>query len=233
MTFNRDARYFHILDVDILYINLDTQPERNQEFLSELFDHGFSQNRLHRVSGILNDYKDGFDSYIKALKQGLRLGKPFVIVEDDLKINQMPGPIFLSAPGFPVISAMSLSLSRYGVFDHCNFIGEFRTSYNYVIKANIQHPDIFRIFNMIVGNSVYYHDLFYVEWLINHLEDFYRAKNYISIQTESTYKTKAGMPFDAMLAFTQPFTFFTALKIPIFYHPGELEEVTRFNLSDI
>jgi hypothetical protein len=41
------------------------------------------------------------------------------------------------------------------------------------------------------------------------------------------------MAFDAILAFTQPFTFFTALKIPIFYHPGELEEVTRFNLSDI
>mgnify|MGYP003659921550 FL=1 len=224
---------FNILDVDILYINLDIQPERNQEFLSEMFNHGFSQHRLHRVSGILNDYKDGFDSYIKALKQGLSLGKPFAIVEDDLKINQIPSPIFLSAPGFPTVSAMSLSLSRYGVFDHCNFIGEFRTSYNYVIKANIEHPDIFRIFNMLVGLSVYYHDLSYVEWLIHHLEYWYRTKNYISPQTKSTYETKAGMPFDAILAFAQPVTFFTALKIPIFYHPGELEEVTRFNLSDI
>jgi hypothetical protein len=224
---------FNILDVDILYINLDIQPERNQEFLSEMFNHGFSQNRLHRVSGILNDYKDGFDSYIKALKQGLSLGKPFVIVEDDLKINQIPSPIFLSAPGFPTVSAMSLSLSRYGVFDHCNFIGDFRTSYNYVIKANIQNPDMFRIFNMIVGNSVYYHDLLYVESLINHLECFYRTKNYISPQTKSTYKCDVPIPFDAIIAFTQPVTFFTALKIPIFYHPGELEPITRFNLSDI
>tara|TARA_R110000772_G_scaffold67482_1_gene149839 strand:- start:3 stop:683 length:681 start_codon:yes stop_codon:yes gene_type:complete len=224
---------FNILDVDILYINLDIQPERNQEFLSEMFNHGFSQHRLHRVSGILNDYKDGFDSYIKALKQGLSLGKPFAIVEDDLKINQIPSPIFLSARGFTGVSAMSLALSRYGVLDHCNFIGEFSTRYDYVIKANIEHPDIFRIFNMLVGLSVYYHDLSYVEWLINHLEYWYRNKNYISPQTKSTHKTEAGMAFDAILAFTQPFTFFTALKIPIFYHPGELEEVTRFNLSDI
>jgi hypothetical protein len=224
---------FNILDVDILYINLDIQPERNQEFLSEMFNHGFSQNRLHRVSGILNDYKDGFDSYIKALKQGLSLGKPFAIVEDDLKINQIPSPMLLSAQGFTEVSAMSLSLSRYGVLDHCNFIGEFSTGYDYVIKANIEHPDIFRIFNMIVGNSVYYHDLSYVEWLIHHLEYWYRTKNYISPQTKSTHKSKVGMPFDAILAFTQPVTFFTALKIPIFYHPGELEEVTRFNLSDI
>jgi hypothetical protein len=224
---------FNILDVDILYINLDIQPERNQEFLSEMFNHGFSQNRLHRVSGILNDYKDGFDSYIKALKQGLSLGKPFAIVEDDLKINQIPSPMLLSAQGFTEVSAMSLSLSRYGVLDHCNFIGEFSTGYDYVIKANIEHPDIFRIFNMIVGNSVYYHDLSYVEWLIHHLEYWYRTKNYISPQTKSTHKSKVGMPFDAILAFTQPVKFFTALKIPIFYHPGELEEVTRFNLSDI
>ena len=224
---------FNILDVDILYINLDIQPERNQEFLSEMFNHGFSQNRLHRVSGILNDYKDGFDSYIKALKQGLSLGKPFAIVEDDLKINQIPSPMLLSAQGFTEVSAMSLSLSRYGVLDHCNFIGEFSTGYDYVIKANIEHPDIFRIFNMIVGNSVYYHNLSYVEWLIHHLEYWYRTKNYISPQTKSTHKSKVGMPFDAILAFTQPVKFFTALKIPIFYHPGELEEVTRFNLSDI
>jgi hypothetical protein len=31
----------------------------------------------------------------------------------------------------------------------------------------------------------------------------------------------------------QPTTFFAALKIPAFYHPGELEYVTRFDLTSI
>lgn len=225
---------FDIFNVDIFYINLDTQPHRNIEFLAEMFRHNISPNRLHRVSGVVNNYKDGFDSYIKALKAGLSLGKPFVIVEDDLKINHIPGPIILTPPTFPVVSAMSLSLSRYGVFDHSNYYGPFGTSYNYVIKADLQHPDMVRVFNMIVGNAVYYHDLFYVEWLINHLEEFYRKKSYISPQTKSTYVVyDTIIPFDAILAFTQPTVLFTALKNPIFYHPGELEEVTRFYLNGI
>jgi len=99
---------FNILDIDILYINLDSQPERNSMFLSEMLSHGFSAKKLHRVSAVLNDYKDGFDSYIKALKIGLSLGKPFVIVDDNIKINNVPREINLTLSEFPQATVVSL-----------------------------------------------------------------------------------------------------------------------------
>jgi len=230
---------FDILDTDIYYINMDSQVERNEEFLSTMSNNGFSAERIHRVSGITNKYKDSFDSHIKALKIGLAGGKPFIIIEDDIKFNQMPPKIELYSIGTPLVSAMSLALSRYGVFDEPNYQGNFFTSTNYVKKAEINHPHIARIFNMIVAHAVYYHDLEYVKKLIKHLEFFYRPKIYISPVTGSIYKGSADpdynsyMPVDVIMAFMQPTTFFAALKIPAFYHPGELEEVTRFNLTEI
>jgi len=200
---------------------------------------GFSKERLHRVSGVPNEYKDGFDSHIKALKIGLEGGKPFIVIEDDMKVNQLPPKINLFSYGTPIVNALSLAASRYGVYDHVNYDGPFYTSYNYVIKADIQHQHIVRIFNMIVGNAVYYHDLEYVKSLIKELEFFYRIRIYVSPVTKSLYKGAMDLnydsyiPFDAIMAFMQPTTFFTALKTPAFYHPDGLEQVTRFNLTEI
>lgn len=224
---------FDILDTDIYYINLDSQTERNEEFLSVLRNAGFSIDRIHRVSGVLNSYKDSFDSHIKALKIGLTGGKPFIIIEDDMKINKLPPKIDLYATGFPYIDAISLALSRYGVLDDPTPYNSFRTSFNYVIKSSFGHDYLFRIFNMIVGNAVYYHNMDYVNYLINHLETFYRLSEYTSPITGRTYNAFPYMPVDAIMAFVQPTVFFTALKNPAFYHPGELEWVTRFNLAEI
>jgi hypothetical protein len=229
---------FDILNTDIYYINLDSQTERNEEFLSVMRSSGFSNEKLHRVSGVINEYKDGFDSHIKALKIGLAEGKPFIIIEDDMLVNELPPKIELFAPGTPIVSALSLALSKYGVYDEPNYRGPFFTSGDYVNKAGIKHPYFVRIFNMIVGNAVYYHDMKYVESLINELEFFYRSRIYTSPVTGSTYKGSYNpdydsyIPFDAIMAFMQPTTFFVALKTPAFYHPGDLEHVTRFTLSD-
>lgn len=227
---------FDLLDTDIYYINLDSQVERNEEFLSTMSNNGFSMDRIHRVSGVPNKYRDSFDSHIKALKTGLAGGKPFVIVEDDMLFNQMPPKFELRGRGTPIVSALSLALSRYGVYDHSNYQGNFYTSHDYVIKAGVEHNHIVRIFNMIVGNAVYYHDLKYVSDLINHLEFFYRSRIYVSPFTGSVYKGSTDdtfIPVDAIMAFMQPTTFFAALKIPAFYHPGELEHITRFNITEI
>ena len=230
---------FDILDTDIYYINLDSQVERNEEFLSTMRNNGFSMNRIHRVSGVPNKYRDALDSHIKALKIGLAGGKPFIIIEDDMKFNQMPPKFELRSIGTPIVSALSLALSRYGVFDEANYQGNFYTSYNYVIKAGVEHKYIIRIFNMIVGNAVYYRDMNYVRDLINHLEFFYRPRIYVSPVTKSIYKGahnpdyESYIPFDAIMAFMQPTTFFAALKIPAFYHPDGLEPITRFNLTEI
>jgi GR25 family glycosyltransferase involved in LPS biosynthesis len=230
---------FDILDTDIYYINMDSQAERNEEFLSVMSNNGFLTERIHRVSGVPNKYKDALDSHIKALKIGLAGGKPFIIIEDDMKFNQMPPKIELYSIGTPFVSAMSLALSRYGVFDEPNYQGAFHTSINYVKKAEVQHPHISRIFNMIVGNAVYYCDMNYVRDLINHLEFFYRPRIYVSPVTKSIYKGshnpdyESYIPFDAIMAFMQPTTFFAALKIPAFYHPDGLEPITRFNLTEI
>lgn len=230
---------FDILDTDIYYINLDSQTERNEEFLSVMSNNGFSMDRVHRVSGVPNTYKDSFDSHIKALKTGLAGGKPFIIIEDDMKFNKMPPKIELYSIGTPIVSAMSLALSRYGIFDEPNYQGNFFTSENYIKKADVNHPHIVRVFNMIVGNAVYYRDMQYVNDLINHLEFFYRSRIYVSPVTKSIYKGSADpdydsyIPVDSIMAFMQPTTFFAALKIPAFYHPGELEYVTRFDLTSI
>jgi hypothetical protein len=230
---------FDIFDTDIYYINLDSQVERKEMFLSEMKSAGFSKERLFRVSGVPNEYRDSFDSHIKALKTGLEGGKPFIVIEDDMKVNQLPPKIDLFSYGTPIVSAMSLALSRYGVYDEHNYKGAFFTSYNYVIKADVLHPYISRIFNMIVGNAVYYHNLEYVESLIKELEFFYRTKVYVSPITKSLYKGgmdpeyDSYMPVDAIMAFMQPTTFFAALNTPAFYHPGSLENITRFNLTDL
>lgn len=229
---------FDILNTDIYYINLDSQMERNQEFLSIMLSAGFSKDRLHRVSGIPNEYKDGIDSHIKALKIGLATGEPFIVIEDDMMINQLPPIIELTAPGGFIASAVSLAISRYGVIDDYNYRGRLFTSYNYVIKGNIQHDYLVRIFNMIVGNAVYYYDMEYVKSLISELEFYYRSPVYKSPITNSVYSscddpTYKLIPFDAIMAFMQPTTNFTALKTPAFYHPGGLEEITRFTLSEI
>ena len=230
---------FDILNTDIYYINLDSQTERNEEFLSVMSFRGFSSSRLHRVSGVPNKYKDSFDSHIKALKIGLAGGKPFIIIEDDMKVNVIPPIMELVSTGTPIVSAMSLALSRYGVYDESNYRGRFFTSYNYIVKSGVNHPHIVRIFNMIVGNAVYYHDMSYVQALIDELEFFYRSPIYVSPITKSIYQGctdpvyNSYVPVDAIMAYMQPTTFFAALKTPAFYHPGGLEEITRFTLSDI
>lgn len=238
---------FDIFNTDIYYINLKSQVERNNEFLSTMTNSGISVNRLHRVNGVPNRYKDSFDSHIKALKTGLAGEKPFIIIEDDMKVNRLPNPIDLRIVGGPIPSAVSLALSRYGVIDEYNYRGSFFTSYNYVRKAEILHSDMIRIFNMIVGNAVYYYDMEYVKSLIKELEFFYRSKIYISPITKSVFKCEntvgvqdpnsdgyySYMPVDAIMAYMQPTTFFTALKIPAFYHPGDLEPITKFNLTEI
>ena len=200
-----------------------------------MIDNGFSIDRIHRVSAVPNQARDSFDSHIKALKVGLSGGKPFIIIEDDMKFNHMPPKMELYSIGTPHIGAMSLALSRYGVYDEINHQGNFYTSYDYIIKAEVQHPNFVRIFNMIVGNAVYYYDLTYVSKLINQLEYFYKSRIYVSPITGSVYNghNDSYVPVDVIMAFMQPTTFFAALKIPVFYHPGELESITRFNLDDI
>jgi GR25 family glycosyltransferase involved in LPS biosynthesis len=221
---------FDILNTDIYYINLDSQLERKSKFISEMLTHGFSAKKLHRVSAVSNKYNDGYDSHIKALKLGLLNNKPFIIIEDDMKVNQIPPKIELFSTGTPIFSAVSLALSRYGVIDELNYQGNLYTSYNYVINAALNHRHVVRIFNMIVGNAVYYHDMNYVDRLINHLESFYRTTNYVSPVTNSKYN---NCPFDAMMAFMQPTTMFVSLKTPAFYHPGGLEHITKFTLNSI
>lgn len=81
----------------VYYINLDSRPERNQQFLDEMKHLTIPEEKLVRISAVANKEFGSFgcvQSHILALERFIESGDEFgLIFEDDFK-SHLPTPFF-------------------------------------------------------------------------------------------------------------------------------------------
>ena len=220
-----------LFDIEVYYINLPEHKERNLGILSKLRGAGFNENRIHRIDGIRKEgipqdsvFVGCFHSQLKALKEASKKECPFMILEDDVVINQIPDKIEVpddSDVVYTGISAWGFLPSPDG-----NLAG-----LNSIIYDRVD-SDIVRIFNMLSSHAILYTNKEYVLELIGELEKNLAGKQVVSNNNQTGLRYYGGnmLPCDIIMANNQYKRKAYALRNPIFYQDDKHKYCTLIKI---
>jgi hypothetical protein len=214
-------------DLDFFYINLDQDREKSRRLEIKLDLMDVPASKIHRIKAHYNpDSHVGIlYSQIDAIESGLKLGLPFVVLEDDVQINNFSETIKINE----LSQCTYLGLSNWGLdfeTDSLARLGKIES------ESITNDEEIRRIKNMFSAHSILYHNDEYTTELVKNLHLakegkplFVKGKEY-----SPKYYGSSVVPCDIVMAIMQHHYFITALKIPFFYQDGEHEYCTRFSL---
>lgn len=220
-----------IRKTQIYYINLDEHQERNLSFINKMKQAGFEDSRISRIAGIRKDgiqkdsvYVGCFHSQLKTLKKALQGPFPFMILEDDCEINQVPESIDVPDDG----EAVYIGISAWGFTPAQD--GNL-ASLNGIITDRV-NSDIVRVFNMLSSHAIMYLSKEYVESLIEDLESNLSGKVQVSNSSEIPLKYHGGvlLPCDVIMANKQYNSKVYSLRNPIFYQGDKHQYCTLFKI---
>jgi hypothetical protein len=158
------------------------------------------------------------------LKEAKKKNRPFVILEDDAKLNSFPNTIEIPSDS----QSVYLGLSSWGFKPSSQFN---LASLNSVIKDNT-NLEIARVFNMLSSHAISYLDMSYVDKIITSLENNLSG-SVIKSSVEKiplSYYGGSMLPFDVILANLQYDNKVYAIRNPIFYQDGKHEYCTLIKL---
>jgi hypothetical protein len=223
----RNNMDFLFKDLEFYYINLDRDQEKSKrlEIKLDLLDVPLSQ--VHRIKAHENaeSYLGILSSQIEAIEKGLAGKKPFVVLEDDVEINNYIETI----PLHELSQCTYLGLSSWGL----DFNTESLAKLDYIQVFPIEsETKLSRIKNMFSAHSILYHDNEYTHELLKNLYLVKEGKPFKikNIDYDLRYFGKSTIPCDIVMALMQHHYFVTALKIPFFFQIGEHEYCTRINI---
>ena len=191
----------NILDIPVLYINLDSAKEERARIEKMLTDAGFKD--IRRIRGVQNKVKKTGVAYAhkRALIAALEIEGPFIILENDVIIHNFKKKIEVPDDA----DAYYLGVSRWGLH-HGKGIQK--------ISAARYDIDTFRLYNMLSAHAILYLNKDYVKFLLRSVE-FY---------------LKLGTNQDKGRAETMKYWNIYAERIPIFAQSGKYYEHTAFSL---
>lgn len=219
---------FVLKDLDFYYINLDGDYEKSKRLETKLDLLDVPSNQIHRIRAHQNSesYLGILASQIEAIQTGLASGKPFIVLEDDVEINNYTDTI----PVHELSSCTYLGLSSWGLDKTAESLAKLEQIEAFPIKDESR---VCRIKGMFSAHSIFYHNEEYTRELLKNLL-LVQNGDHISINGEEyhlKYYGKTIVPCDIVMALMQDHFFVTALKVPFFYQTGEHEYCTRINLK--
>lgn len=221
-----------ILKTQVYYINLASQIERNENFISRISNAGFSREKLNRIEGIKKEgspqdsvFIGCFHSQLKALKIGLENNQfPFLILEDDAAINQIPETIYIPDDA----DAIYVGISSWGFSPSSD--GNLASINNLIIDR--VNNDLVRVFNMLSSHAILYINKNHVQSLIYDLEANLNGTQQVAVNSgiKLKYYGETFLPCDIIMANHQYNNKVYALRKPIFYQDDKHKYCTLFNL---
>ncbi len=221
-----------ILKTQVYYINLASQIERNENFISRMNNSGFAKEGLIRIDGIRKEgipqdsvFVGCFHSQLKALKIGLQKNQfPFLVLEDDVAINQIPE--FINIPDDS--DAVYVGISSWG-FSPSND-GNLASNNNLIIDR--VDNDVVRVFNMLSSHAILYINKEHVQRLVDHLESNLDGIQQVAVNSgiKMKYYGNTLLPCDVIMANLQYNSKVYALRNPIFYQDDKHQYCTLINL---
>jgi hypothetical protein len=221
----------NLLETDFYYINLEEDKERNDSLVNKLTSLGLSKDRIFRIDaikaeGIPQDgvFRGCFLSQLKALKEARAKDRPFVILEDDVVVNQFEKSLEIPDDS----QCVYLGISSWG-FTPASDSNLARL--NSLITDNTS-LNIARIFNMLSSHSIMYIDMNYVDLLISRLEENFSGNTIESSVEKIGMRYFGGtmLPCDVIMADQQYNNKVYALRDPIFYQDGKHEYCTLIKI---
>jgi GR25 family glycosyltransferase involved in LPS biosynthesis len=217
--------------IPVYYINLDEDTERNIAVVKRLKNYGFSQDLVSRISGIRKPgipqdsvFIGCFHSQLKALKEGLSKGVPFMVLEDDVVVNQIPE--ILDLPEDTDVLYVGVSSWAFTPESEMNLATHGR-----IIKDRFNN-DLVRIFNMLSSHAILYVNMEYVQALVDELEKNLDGIPIMSnnLGTPMRYYNGIQLPVDVIMANQQYKGKAYALRNPIFYQDDKHKYCTLITL---
>ena len=221
----------NLREIPIYYINLPEHRERDTAFLEKMKSAGFEESKIFRIEGIRKEgsqhdpvYVGCFHSQLKTLKQAISGPLPFMILEDDCEINQIPDYIDVPENSDAVylgISAWGFSPSQSGNLALLNSLITDRVD-----------QDVVRIFNMLSSHAILYVAADYVQSLITDLESNLSGQIQISNNSGESLLYHGGtfLPCDIIMANKQYLNNVYALRNPVFYQGDKHTYCTLFKI---
>lgn len=219
------------LEIPIYYINLDDQPERNEAITKRLSENGFRKENITRISGIRKPgiqqdpvFIGCFHSQLKALKEGLSHGIPFMILEDDASITTIPDILDIPEKA----DALYVGISSWAFTPEAP--GNLATKGRLIMDR--VNDKIVRVFNMLSSHAILYVNMEYVKSLIEVLEKNLSGNPIVaeSVGTELSYYNGIQLPVDVIMANQQYKGNVYALRDPIFYQDDVNKYATLIKL---
>ena len=218
-------------EIDIYYINLDEHKERDVSFNQRMINSGFSKDRINKIHGIKkvgipqdSVFVGCFHSQLNALKTAVERGSPFIILEDDATVNQIPEKI--SVPDNSDVVYIGISSWGFVPQTDGNLAG-----INRIIHERVDN-DVARIFNMLSSHAILYTNMDYVKSLINELEKNIKGEKIIANSNgiRLMYYGQNMLPCDVIMANMQYKANAFALRNPMFYQDDKHKYCTLINI---
>ena len=153
----------NLLDIPVLYINLDSDKSEKIRIESMLNDLGFKDVRRvpgvkssHKISGVAMAHK-------RALEEGLKLGSPFILLENDVIADNFKEEITIPNDA----DAYYLGLSVWGLKDGTGVRS---------ISVEKYDKETYRLYNMLGGHAILHINPEYVKFLIKSADFFIKIK---------------------------------------------------------
>lgn len=191
----------NILEIPVLYINLDSATEERERIEKMLADAGFKDVR--RIRGVQNKVKKTGVAYAhkKALLAALEIDGPFIILENDVVFHNLKKKVEVPDDA----DAYYLGVSRWGLHNGKGI---------QKISAARHGIDTFRVYNMLAAHAILYLNKDYVKFLLKSVDFF----------------LKLGTNQDKGRAESMKYWNIYAERIPIFAQSGKYYENTAFSL---
>lgn len=219
---------FILKDLDFYYINLDKDYTKARSLETKLDLLDVPSTQIHRIKAHENQesHLGILDSQIEAIEKGLESKKPFIVLEDDVDVNNYIEKI----PVHDLSVCTYLGISAWGLDFNTESLARLNNIEAFQLEDDLR---ISRIKNMFSAHSIFYHDGTYASELLKNLYLVKEGKPFRinSIDYDLKYFGKTIVPCDIVMALMQHHYFVTALKIPLFFQTGEHEYCTRINLK--
>ncbi len=221
----------NLRDINIYYINLPEHKERNESFLLRMSGAGFDSSKIQRIEGIRKEgipqdsvFVGCFSSQLKALKIASSEQFPFLILEDDVAINEIPE--FLDIPD--EADSVYVGISSWGFVPS---IDGNLSSLGSLITDRV-NSDLVRVFNMLSSHAILYLTPSHVESLIGDLETNLCGIQQKANNNDIKLKYYGGnlLPCDVIMANRQFVSNVFATRNPVFYQDDKHKYCTLFKI---